>query len=245
MNASKQLGGRFAPVEDFNAGCNVGIGECGTYSLFLPTHRPEGYMQNTVGGGQRSSSGTAYYAPAEGRNNLFVLLNTRVTKLINSAKKGATPVFDTVQLEESITVSAQQEVILSTGTIGTPQILQLSGIGDAATLSGLGITPIVNLTDVGKNLQDHPMAVAYLQVDSTMGWDDVTRNNTVFGEWLSEWESSHQGLFVDSPANVQAFMRLPDNATIFQQYSDPSPDQCMAHTELIFVVSGETRSSET
>ncbi|THG97950.1 hypothetical protein EW026_g4147 [Hermanssonia centrifuga] len=124
---------------------------------------------------------------------------------------------------------------MAAGAIGTPQILQLSGIGNSDVLSGLGIEPILDLPDVGQNLQDHPMAVAYYQVNSTKGWDDVTRNSTIFGEYLDEWESSRQGLFVDSPANVLAFMRLPEDAPIFEDYEDPSPDQCFAHTELIFV----------
>ncbi len=193
-------------------------------------------MQNTIGGGERSSSGTAYFAPVEGRTNLGVLLNSRVTKLINSANDGDTPSFDTVEIAQSSLVSARLEVIMAAGAIGTPQILQLSGIGNSDVLSGLGIEPILDLPDVGQNLQDHPMAVAYYQVNSTKGWDDVTRNSTIFGEYLDEWESSRQGLFVDSPANVLAFMRLPEDAPIFEDYEDPSPDQCFAHTELIFVV---------
>ena len=144
--------------------------------------------------------------------------------------------YDSVELEQSLTIHATNEVVLAAGTIGTPQLLQLSGIGDSDVLSGLGIESAVNLPDVGKNLQDHPMAVVYLQVNSTKGWDDVTRNDTVFNDYLQEWEASREGLFVNSPANTLAFMRLPSDASIFEQYSDPSPDECSAHTELIFVV---------
>lgn len=237
MDASSAIGGRYAYTEDFNAGCTVGIGESMyIVAMRIALIRNTGYIQNTIGGGARSSSGTAYYTPISSRTNLHVLINTRVTKLLNTAEDGDTPVFDSVELEQSLTVQATNEVILAAGTIGTPQILQLSGIGDSAALSGLGIEPIVDLPDVGTNLQDHPMAVVYLQVNSTKGWDDVTRNDTVFGDYLAEWESSRQGLFVDSPANTLAFMRLPSNASIFEQYSDPSPDECSAHTELLFVV---------
>ncbi|KAF7800288.1 hypothetical protein EIP86_011536 [Pleurotus ostreatoroseus] len=146
------------------------------------------------------------------------------------------PITPHVELEQSLTIHATNEVLLAAGTIGTPQLLQLSGIGDSDVLSGLGIESAVNLPDVGKNLQDHPMAVVYLQVNSTKGWDDVTRNNTVFNDYLQEWEASREGLFVNSPANTLAFMRLPSDASVFEQYSDPSPDECSAHTELIFVV---------
>lgn len=237
VDASRDLGGRYAYNDDFNAGCTVGVGEY-LICIFLSSclKISPGYIQNTIGGGARSSAGTAYFDPVQNRTNLHVLLNTRVTRLINTAADGATPAFDTVELGQSLAVTASNEVILSAGAIGTPQILQLSGVGDSNVLSKLGIETVVDLPDVGKNLQDHPMAVAYLQVNSTKGWDDVTRNDTVFAEYLDEWQTSREGLFVDSPANVLAFMRLPDNATIFNQYSDPSPDQCSAHTELIFVV---------
>ena len=52
-------------------------------------------------------------------------------------------------------ISARKEVILSAGAIGSPQILMLSGIGDAGHLSQVGVPLVFNLTGVGRNLQDH------------------------------------------------------------------------------------------
>lgn len=57
----------------------------------------------------------------------------------------------------SLNVTATKEVILSAGSYGTPQLLLLSGIGNATELEGLGIQPIVDLPSVGKNLTDHPL----------------------------------------------------------------------------------------
>lgn len=64
-------------------------------------------------------------------------------------------------------VSASKEVILSAGSIGTPHILQLSGIGDPSDLSKLGISLTVNLPSVGKNLSDQPLLSASWFANST------------------------------------------------------------------------------
>lgn len=67
--------------------------------------------------------------------------------------------FATSADSQATLVKARQEIILSAGPLHTPQILQLSGIGDAATLSSLNIETVVDLPAVGQNLQDHPLLV--------------------------------------------------------------------------------------
>jgi choline dehydrogenase-like flavoprotein len=68
-------------------------------------------------------------------------------------------------------LKAAKEVILSTGTIGTTQILLNSGIGDGEELTALGIKPLVNLPSVGKNLTDHPLGSVTWRVNSTETFD--------------------------------------------------------------------------
>ncbi|OBZ67629.1 Pyranose dehydrogenase [Grifola frondosa] len=83
-----------------------------------------------------------------------------------------------------------KEVILSAGSIGTPQILQLSGIGDAALLRAVNVEPLVNLTDVGKNLIDHPLLANHWFVNSTSTMDAIGRNATLAEQLFQEWNTT-------------------------------------------------------
>ncbi|KAH8092604.1 aryl-alcohol-oxidase from pleurotus Eryingii [Cristinia sonorae] len=224
LKSAKQLGGRFAFHEDFNDGTVLGIG----------------YMQSTIGEGQRSSGATAYLNPVFSRSNLDVLVNTHVTKLINTAAAKKTPIMNKVELVQSRTsprvqVSAKKEVILSAGVIGTPQLLQLSGIGNPADLATVGIPTLVNLPEVGYNLADHPLLANYFQVQSNSTFDDILRDNNLFGQTLGEWQTEKQGQFVDSPGNTLGFFRLPPGSPAFKGIQDPAAGPKSGHTELIFV----------
>lgn len=135
-----------------------------------------------------------------------------------------------------IQVTATKEVLLSAGVVGTPQILQLSGIGDASALSAVGVTPILDLPDVGAHLTDHPLVANYFQVSSEETWDNVLRDQSVLGANMGQWQTGRQGLFVNSPANTQGYQRLPADSPAFEGISDPASGPNSAHTELIFIV---------
>ncbi len=115
-----------------------------------------GYCQQTMSGGRRCSSATAYLKPARGRQNLTIVTNAQTEKVMISDGR-ATGVMARVngQMTE---IKARAEVVLSTGAIGSPQILMLSGIGDPDELSEHGIETRVAAHGVGKNLQDHLQA---------------------------------------------------------------------------------------
>jgi choline dehydrogenase-like flavoprotein len=120
------------------------------------------------------------------------------------------------------TVSASKEVVLSAGTIGTPQILMLSGIGNKTELSEVGINATVDLPDVGKHLKDHPIMSNYFTVNSTDTPDTIERNSTILNTFLDQWMTDRTGPLTDTPATAVGFLRLPDNASIFEQVQDPS-----------------------
>ena len=115
-----------------------------------------------------------------------------------------------------------KEVVLSAGAIGTPQLLMLSGIGNATTLEALGIESIIDLPDVGLNLTDHPILSNYFAVNSTSTNDVIARNATVLTEDLALWNDTHGGPFSRSQSNTIGYLRLPSNASIFDNFSDPS-----------------------
>ncbi|KAI0077524.1 aryl-alcohol-oxidase from pleurotus Eryingii [Panus rudis PR-1116 ss-1] len=224
VNSSQELGGRFQFNLDFNAGNFVGVG----------------FMQSTIGGGERSSAATAYLEPVETRSNLDILINTRVTKLVKTGTSKSGPIFKAVEIgqpgsSDRTQINANNEIILSAGVIGTPQVLLLSGIGPSSALNSVGIQTIINNPDVGQNLADHPLVPNYYQVSSNGTWDDVLRNNDLFGQTLGQWTSSHTGLFVDSPGNTLAFNRLPPDSPALAGTADPAAGPKSPHTELIFV----------
>ena len=132
----------FPPTDDFNCGENEGVS----------------YFEVNQKSGWRWNAAKAFLRPVRHRNNLRVWTESHVDKLLFESAPGATPRCVGVQLtrrRESIVVKAVREVILSAGAVGTPQLLQLSGIGDERLLREFDIAVVRNAPGVGRNLQDH------------------------------------------------------------------------------------------
>ena len=117
-------------------------------------YRQEGFapFDRNVHKGRRLSASRAYVRPNRHRPNLTVRTRALVTKITFSGTRAIG-----VKYARGRTVSTvgAGEVILSGGAINTPQLLQLSGVGNAAHLRSVGVTPILDLPGVGENLQDH------------------------------------------------------------------------------------------
>lgn len=122
-----------------------------------------GYFQLTMKGGRRCSAAAAYLTPFKSRKNLQIITNAQ-TKKVNIVNGRASSV--EIDTKNNIdTISAKKEIILSAGSIGSPQILMLSGIGSGEELQNLGINVIRDLDGVGKNLQDHLQARPIFKTD--------------------------------------------------------------------------------
>src|ERR1700733_5500135 len=113
-----------------------------------------GYINmNIAVDGTRVSAVRAFLRPALSRPNLTLLLNTNVVKL---NFKGTRCVgVKVVTGGASTDIAAEKEVVLAAGSINSPKLLMLSGVGEAMALRGLGIDVVENLPGVGENLQDH------------------------------------------------------------------------------------------
>jgi choline dehydrogenase len=103
----------------------------------------------------RSSARINRYDRDTARPNYHVLINTAVSRVLFKDTTAESVEFLDIANSVYGTVKANKEIIVAAGAVHTPQILQLSGIGDAAHLRGLGIKPLVDLPGVGQNLQDH------------------------------------------------------------------------------------------
>lgn len=137
-----------------------------TLNLALNNHPLAGH---NIGAGQhpasinpvnstRSYSASAYLFPNSARSNLQVLWGALAEKIIWGPKVNGNVIATGVYFSSggsTYTVTAKREVIVSGGTINTPQILELSGIGSAAVLAHAGVPQVVDLPAVGENLQDH------------------------------------------------------------------------------------------
>ncbi len=122
-----------------------------------PHQRGFGLYQVTQKNGARHSSAAAFLKPAMDRPNLTVWTHAMAEKILLE-DSGTGPRAAGVHLKhrgKPVLARANKEVILAGGALNSPQLLMLSGIGEANELEKHGITPCVNLPGVGKNLQDH------------------------------------------------------------------------------------------
>ncbi|KAF2875736.1 glucose-methanol-choline oxidoreductase-like protein [Massariosphaeria phaeospora] len=114
---------------------------------------------------QRSYSASAYLQPVRHRPNLHVVTGATVQKIV-------------LDNGETMTVHARDEVILYAGTLHSPKLLELSGIGDARLLNELGIPVIIDNKYVSENLQDHPMTGFSFEVrEGVDAIDDLLRQD--------------------------------------------------------------------
>lgn len=180
------------------------------------------------------------------RPNLDVLLHAQVSRVLPQSSNSNALHFDTVEfavygstvpLQALYKVTAQSDIILSAGSIGTPQILMNSGIGDSAELRQFDIENLVDLPSVGRNLTDHPIGIVQYVANSTDTYD-LLNNQTIFEEQVQDWNQTRKGVMTSSVVNTLGFLRLPANSSIFEQTPDPASGQGAAHFEVIFHVSG-------
>ncbi|XP_061180755.1 glucose dehydrogenase [FAD, quinone]-like [Saccostrea echinata] len=108
--------------------------------------------QETVRNGERWSTAKAFLRPAMNRPNLHVVTNSYVTKILIENRKAVG--ISMVKNYEKYEIKAEKEVIISAGTINSPKILMLSGIGPMENLKSVGV-PLVADLPVGENLEDH------------------------------------------------------------------------------------------
>ncbi|APE42099.1 choline dehydrogenase [Sulfitobacter alexandrii] len=136
------------------------------------TQEGVGFFQLTSRNGRRCSSAVAYLNPVRKRPNLRIVTHAQVDRILLDGRR-ATGVSFTDRAGKQQTVTANREIVLSGGAINSPQLLMLSGIGDADQLSHHGIGVIHDLPGVGKNLQDH------LQVRLVYKCNEPTLNDEV------------------------------------------------------------------
>ncbi len=150
IDASQQAG--FKVTDDFNGSDQEGVG----------------YYQCTIKDGKRCSAAHAYLLPVLSRPNLTVLTHAQVSKVLLKNKQAYG--VDVYVKGNKRTVTAKKEVILSGGSIASPQLLMLSGIGVKDELAQHGIDCVHELKGVGKNLREHVDACVLVKSKKTDGF---------------------------------------------------------------------------
>lgn len=137
--------------------------------------------------------------------NLRVMTGTMVARIEIDDNHCATG----VTLADGSTLRAKKEVILSAGSIQSPQLLELSGIGNPSILSSAGVTPVVDLTGVGENLQDHMrISTAYQLKDNYTSPDELRLNATFAAEQMALYEQGELSWY-DETSSGYAYMQWP------------------------------------
>ena len=141
-----------------------------------PTQEGVGYFQMTARNGRRCSAATGYLNPAKKRSNLTILTHSHATRILMEGRKAVGVEYS--RNGETGQVRAGHEVILSGGAINSPQVLELSGIGDGAILKDHDIEVAHHLPGVGANLQDHLQVRFVLRCKEKITVND--RYNNIF-----------------------------------------------------------------
>jgi len=173
-----------------------------------------GFYQTTQKDGKRCSAAKAYIVPALERDNLTVLTDTNVNKILIE-NNSATGVECIDSNNETITLNASKEVILSSGAFGSPQILLRSGIGPENEITKHGIEHLVDLPGVGKNLQDH---IDVLTVHKYNAMDLIGFSlKSIFYKFpleILKYIFKKTGMFTSTIAEGGAFIKTRDDLEI-------------------------------
>jgi choline dehydrogenase len=168
--------------------------------------RPEGFglADVTVGKGRRHSTARAYLDPVRGRANLAIEIKALATRVL--IDEGRAVGVEYRRGGETRRLRARREVILAGGAFNSPQLLMLSGIGPAAHLREYGVDVVADLSGVGANLQDHPIALSIWAASGPYSFDRKLRlDRLALG--VLRWRLFGTGFATGSPLSVQAFIR--------------------------------------
>jgi choline dehydrogenase len=177
-------------IDDFNRGDNFG----------------SSYFQVTQRGGVRWTAAKGFLKPVAGRPNLKVVTDAQAQRVV-LGEGGRAEAVELVVNGEPAIARANGEIVLSAGAIGSPQLLELSGIGDPKVLSRTGIETRVEAPSVGGNLQDHLQIRTIFKVSNTVTLNE--RAGSLFGKAriALEYALSRSGPMSMAPSQLGIFAK--------------------------------------
>jgi choline dehydrogenase len=198
-DAAEQAG--IPKIDDFNRGDNEGCG----------------YFHVNQKSGIRWNTSKAFLRPVKNRKNLQIATNA-VAQWLTLDRKRVTGVAYTRE-GVPLTAKARREVILATGSIGSPQLLQVSGVGPGAHLQKHGITVLHDLPGVGENLQDHLQIRCAYKVSGVRTMNERYQSLVQRAGFALEYALFRRGPMTMAPSQLGAFTRSdPSRETPNIQY---------------------------
>lgn len=163
-----------------------------------------GYSQMSRAGRFRASTARAFLRRARGRPNFRVETGAMATRLLFDSRRC---VGVTVRQDgRERTFRATREVILSGGTVNSPHLLQVSGVGPGEHLSGIGVQVVQDLPGVGRNLSDHYVARISMQVKGVETINELSRGWRLLREG-AKWAAFGTGALTFGVSSAQAYAR--------------------------------------
>jgi choline dehydrogenase len=167
-------------------------------------HEGVGYSQMSRNGRLRGSTARTFLAQAKARPNLRIETKAYATRLLCEGKRCVGVAFRQRNKDHQVRVA--REVILSGGTINSPHLLQVSGIGPAAHLRSIGVSVIHDLPGVGANLSDHYAIRISHRVKNATSINELSRGARLAGE-IARWLTTGRGALTFGVSSAQAFAR--------------------------------------
>ena len=162
-------------------------------------------LQLSTRNGLRCSAATGYLRPARSRPNLSVITGALVRRIVFEGKRARGVEF--VRGGATTVARATREILVCAGAIRSPQILELSGLGDAAILKQHGIEVIEHLSGVGENLQDHLMPRIAFECNIRSTINDMLGSPWRMGKALARYALFRDGLFATPSLTALAYLR--------------------------------------
>ncbi|EAY26737.1 GMC family oxidoreductase [Microscilla marina] len=195
VQAAQELG--YDTNEDFNGATQEGFG----------------FYQVTQTKGERCSTAKAYLHPVMARTNLQVETKAQVERIIIENERAVGVVYH--QNGQKYEAKASKEVILSAGAYNSPQVLQLSGIGNGDDLQALGLPVVKHLPGVGQNLQDHMVYFTLFNSNYKRSLDSAENFPGIFKN-LFQYLLTKKGMFSTNIGEAGGF--------VYSSPDQPSPD---------------------
>jgi choline dehydrogenase len=165
------------------------------------------FTQVMMRDGVRTSAASAYLDPVRSRANLDVRTRSLVRRVV--VQDGRAIGVEVEHERRTATIRARREVLLCAGTVASPQILMLSGIGDAGALRALGIPMVANRPAVGENLQEHVRAQLVFRT-RVPSYNRLARGLRLLAQ-VARYAVNRQGLLAVTASQVNGFVRsAPD-----------------------------------
>lgn len=185
-----------------------------------------GYSQMSRNGRFRGSTAQTFLRQARGRSNLAILTDALALRLVVEGKRCTGVEIERRGLRE--TVTARREVIVSSGSVNSPHLLQVSGIGPAAHLKSIGVEVVHDLPGVGANLSDHYATRISHRVKNAVSINELARGAKLVGE-VAKFVITGRGALTFGVSSAQCFTRsregveAPDIQLLFSPASyDPT-----------------------